>query len=58
MRRRDKGNTLVDISPRNEGKYLKPGGHSYPIHQRKHYKANWAQMKEVTRYVATYTIRW
>jgi hypothetical protein len=40
-----KGNTLVDISPRDEG-------NGYPIYLREHYKKEKAEMKKVTRYVS------
>ncbi len=47
-----KGNTLVDISPRDDS----PG--SYPIFLRDHYKQDKAPMKKVTRYVAPAALRW
>ena len=53
-----KGNTLVDITPRQERRWLRLGKHPYPIYPRDHYKANKAPMKKVTRYVAPYTISW
>ena len=40
-----KGNTLVDISPREEGA-------GYPIYLRDHYKQVQAPLKKVTRYVS------
>ncbi len=46
-----KGNTLVDISPRDED-------HPYPIYQREKYRTEKTPMKRVARYVAPYTIRW
>ena len=54
-----RGNTLVDISPRDGRKRLsEPGRRPYPIYQRDHYKQDQAPMKEVTRYVSPYTVRW
>ena len=46
-----KGNTLVDISPRDEG-------NGYPIYLREHYKKEKAEMKKVTRYVSPVIIDW
>jgi len=46
-----KGNTLVDISPRDEG-------NGYPIYLREHYKKDKAEMKKVTRYVSPVIIDW
>ncbi|MBM3240005.1 hypothetical protein FJZ31_27275 [Candidatus Poribacteria bacterium] len=46
-----KGNTLVDISPRDEGI-------GYPIYLREHYKKDRAPMKRVTRYVSPVIIEW
>ncbi|MDP6438648.1 MAG: hypothetical protein QGH74_03340, partial [Candidatus Brocadiia bacterium] len=42
---RFKGNTVVDVSPREEGL-------GYPIYLRDHYKSNTAPMKEVKRYIS------
>jgi hypothetical protein len=42
---RFKGNTLIDINPREQGL-------SYPLYQREHFKKNKAPFVEVTRYVA------
>ena len=54
-----KGNTLVDVSPRNDPAlypcYKKA---LYPIYLRDHYKANRAPMKKVTRYIAPFTVKW
>jgi hypothetical protein len=47
-----KGNTLVDISPRDTN----PTG--YPIYQRDHYQQDKAPMKEETRYVSNVNIDW
>jgi hypothetical protein len=44
------GNTLVDISPREEG--------DYPIYLRDHYKQEKAPMKKVTRYVSPVVPQW
>ncbi len=41
-----KGNTLVDISPRDDDRM------SYPLYQRDHYKQTKAPLKSVTRFVA------
>jgi hypothetical protein len=42
---RFKGNTLIDINPREQGL-------GYPLYQREHFKKNKAPFVEVTRYVA------
>ena len=49
---RFKGNTLVDISPRDE----RPG--FYPMYNRDEYQNNEATMKTVTRYVSPILIDW
>lgn len=46
-----KGNTLVDISPREEGPY-------YPIYLRDHLKQERAPMKKASSYVAPKIIDW
>lgn len=46
-----KGNTLVNISPRDETS-------DYPIYRREEYKENKAPVRDVTRYVSPYTISW
>ena len=46
-----KGNTLIDISPRDTDAL-------YPLYRRDHYKANKAPTKQVTRYVSPYVISW
>jgi len=48
---RFRGNTLVDVSPREDAGY-------YPIYQRDHYKQAQAPEREVTRYVAPRLIKW
>jgi hypothetical protein len=48
---RFKGNTLVDISPRDENV-------KYPLYLREKYFADKAPMKQVTRYIAPYSIKW
>ena len=54
-----KGNTLVDITPRDGRKHLtRPEQEPYPIYLRDHYRADRAPMRRVTRYVAPFTIRW
>jgi hypothetical protein len=47
-----KGNTLVDISPRDQRPTI------YPIYLRDQYWADRAPLKAVTRYVAPFAIRW
>ena len=47
-----KGNTLVDISPRETNPT------AYPIYQREHYKQNQAPMKKVTRFAPAKTVTW
>jgi hypothetical protein len=46
-----RGNTLVDFSPRPDGRW-------YLNYKRDHYRKNEAPMKEVTRFVASRTIEW
>ena len=54
-----KGNTLVDIAPRDGGKHLsRPKQEPYPIYLRDHYRADRAPMRRATRYVAPFVIRW
>jgi len=48
---RFRGNTLVDVSPREDEGY-------YPIYKRDHYKQNQTPQREVTRYVAPRLIKW
>jgi hypothetical protein len=47
-----RGNTLVDISPRDESPSV------YPTYLRDHYQADRAPMKTVERFVSPLTIRW
>ena len=47
-----KGNTLIDVSPRDQRPTV------YPIYVRDHYKADQAPMKTVERYVSQLVIRW
>jgi hypothetical protein len=49
---RFKGNTLVDISPRDEN----PG--CYPAYVRDHFKKSETPMKEVTRYISPILLDW
>ncbi len=49
---RFKGNTLVDISPREE----RPG--YYPMYIRDRFRSNEAPMKKVTRYVSSTVVEW
>ena len=49
---RFRGNTLVEISPRDDKST------AYPLYLRDHYGADRAPMKTVERYVAPLTIRW
>jgi hypothetical protein len=53
-----KGNTLVDISPRDTTRWLREGRLPYPIYQRDHFKANKAPLRKVHRYIAAETIPW
>lgn len=54
-----KGNTLIDISPRDGRKHLTDPAHEpYPIYLRNHYRADRAPMTRVNRYVAPFSIRW
>ena len=54
-----KGNTLVDIAPRDGRKHLsRPKQEPYPIYLRDHYRADRAPMRRATRYVAPFVIRW
>ena len=46
-----KGNTLVDIDPRDQS----PG---YPLYRRDAYKATTAPIRHMIRYVSPYTISW
>jgi hypothetical protein len=46
-----KGNTLVDFSPRPDGRW-------YPLYERDHYKKDTAPMKGVPRFVAPGVLRW
>jgi hypothetical protein len=46
-----RGNTLVDVSPREDRGY-------YPIYQREQCKQTVAPMREATRYVAPRLIKW
>jgi hypothetical protein len=48
---RFRGNTLVDVSPREDEGY-------YPIYMRNQYKQSQTPEREVTRYVAPRPIRW
>jgi len=48
---RFRGNTLVDISPRDQG----PG---YPLYLREHFKKTQALMKQVTRYISPVILEW
>jgi Beta-L-arabinofuranosidase, GH127 len=48
---RFRGNTLVDVSPREDEGY-------YPIYRRDQYKQSQASEREVTRYVAPQLIKW
>ena len=47
-----KGNTVVDIAPRDENPT------AYPLYLRDHYKQNTAPMKNVTRYVSPVSLDW
>ena len=54
-----KGNTLIDIAPRDGRKHLSgPEQEPYAIYLRDHYRADRAPAKRVTRYVAPFTISW
>ena len=54
-----KGNTLVDITPRDARKHLsRPEQVPYPIYLRDRYRGNRAPMRHVTRYVAPFHIAW
>jgi len=48
---RFRGNTLVDVSPREDQGY-------YPIYQRDHYRKREAPQRDVVRYVAPRLIKW
>ena len=47
-----RGNTLIDISPRDERPTV------YPTYLRDHYKGATAPTRTVERYVAPFTLRW
>ncbi|MCY4376224.1 MAG: hypothetical protein OXC31_20920 [Spirochaetaceae bacterium] len=54
-----KGNTLVDIAPRDGRKHLSsPEQQPYPIYLRDHYLADRAPSRRVNRYIAPYSISW
>ena len=50
-----KGNTLVDVWPREQPDYR---GHPYPIYRRDHYKQEKVPMKRVTPYVSPVIFEW
>jgi hypothetical protein len=52
-----KGNTLIDISPRDERRDEK-GGKEIPIYLRDQLKQNKAPMKKVTRFISSITPKW
>ena len=53
-----KGNTVVDINPREHKDEVNKDQGQYQIYLRDHYKGNNAPMKKVTRYVNPTVLRW